>query len=160
MYSRDLLRALRVVFLHISHGQVFCIITQQPQKQRLPHSATWGTHLSCFVGWAEHPNPSLTLSSLSHLLPKAELYSGHILYNTQDLHRGRGDHDQEIHMKIHCWVLYDNLCKVSTFFSGVWIGIFSISSIFIYYLESCCQVVWLLLLFTSIYVYRRGKVKM
>ena len=88
MYSRDLLRALRVVFLHISHGQVFRIITQQPQKQRLPHSATWGTHLSCFVGWAEHPNPSLTLSSLSHLLRKAELYSGHILYNTQDLPRG------------------------------------------------------------------------
>jgi hypothetical protein len=27
-----------------------------------------------------------------------------------------GGHDQEIHMKIHCWVLYDNLCKVSTFF--------------------------------------------
>jgi hypothetical protein len=26
-----------------------------------------------------------------------------------------GGHDQEIHIKIHYWVLYDHLCKVSTF---------------------------------------------
>ena len=47
-----------------------------------------------------------------------------------------------------------------TIFTVVWIRIFSISSIFIYYLESCCHVLWLLLFFTSIYIYRRGKIKM